>query len=222
MPTIYQARCGRCTYASDVFPAEYGAVLVDVPPVGGSGPAMAGAVVAGAVLHGAAGEARIAEQSDPRLVVLAHPAEEHILAETGFTWTGLAIAGRYVRVRQVVCRDCGTLFEVRRLTCPPALGCQIGCVSGLVAGVAAGVWWRSFWLGFGTAYGTVLGCMAVVGAAGWAYTRVRFRRRAREVGGLRSCPRCGSGRYAGVESRLVFPCPQCSQRSLKVRSVGKS
>jgi hypothetical protein len=216
LPTIYQARCDRCTYASDVFPAEYGAVFVD-EPLGGSV-----SVVAGAVLHGATGDVGIAEQSDPRLVVLAHPIEDHILAETGYTWTDLAIAGRYVRVRRVVCRSCGTLFEVRRLTCPPALGCQIGCVSGLVVGIAAGVWWRSFWLGCGTAYGTVLGCMAVVGAAGWAYTRVRFRERARELEGPRNCPRCGSGRYTGAESRRVFPCPQCSQRSMQVRSVGMS
>ena len=31
MPTIYQARCDRCTYTSDVFPAAYGAVFVDEP-----------------------------------------------------------------------------------------------------------------------------------------------------------------------------------------------
>ena len=217
MPTIYQARCDGCTYASDLFPSEYGAVLVDEPPVGRSG-----SVVAGAVLYGAARDAGFAEQSDPLLVVLAHPIEDHILAETGYTWTSLAIAGRYVRVRRVVCRDCGTLFDVRRLTCPPALGCQIGCALGLVVGIAAGVWWRSFWLGFSTAYGTILGCMAVLGAAGWAYTRVRFRERARELDGPRRCPRCGSGRYAGAESRRVFPCPQCSEQSMRVRPVGRS
>jgi hypothetical protein len=192
-------------------------VFVDEPSVG-----VSGSVVAGAVLHGAAGETDFAERTDPRLVVLAHPIEDHILAETGYTWSGLAVAGRYVRVRRVVCRDCGTLFEVRRLTCPPALGCQVGCVSGLVVGIAAGVWWRSFWLGVGTAYGTVLGCMAVVAGAGWAYTRVRFRKRARELGGPWNCPRCGSGRYTGVESRRVFPCPQCSERSMRARSVGMS
>ena len=217
MPTIYQARCDYCTYASEVFPAEYGAVLMDEPP--GRGP---GSVVSGAVLHGEAGEASIAEQSDPRLVVLAHPCEEHILAETGYTWTGLAVAGRYVRVRQVVCRDCGTLFDVRRLTWPPALGCQIGCVTGLLVGVAAGVGWRSFLLGFSAASGTVLGFAAVIEVAGWAYTRMRFQERAREIDGPRSCPRCGSGLYSGVESRRVFPCPQCSERSMRVQPVGRS
>jgi hypothetical protein len=217
LPTIYQARCDRCTYTSDVFSAEYGAVFVDQTPVGGSA-----SVVAGAALHGVAGNAGIAEQSDRRLVVLAHPIENHILAETGYTWSGLAWAGRYVRLRRVVCQDCGTLFEVRRLTFPPALGCQTGCASGLLVGVAVGVWERSFWVGFGTAYGVVLGSMAVVGLTGWAYTRLRFRDRARSLAGPRCCPRCGSGRHAGVESRRVFPCPQCSGRSMHVRPVGRS
>jgi hypothetical protein len=217
LPIIYQARCNRCTYASDVFPSEYGAVFVDKPPVGGYG-----TVVAGAVLHGAVGEAGIAEQADPRLLVLAHPIEDHILAETGYTWTGLALAGRYVRIRRVVCRDCGTLFEVRQLSCPPALGCQIGCLSGLVVCVVAGVWGRSFWLGFGVASGTVLGCMAVAGTVGWVYTQVRFRDRARELKGSRCCPRCNSDRYIGVESRRVFPCPQCSKRFMRIRAVGMS
>ena len=200
-----------------MFPAEYGAVFVDEPPAGGSG-----SVVAGAVLHGVAAGAGIAEQPDPRLVVLAHPIEDHILAETGYTWTGLARAGRYVRVRRVVCRDCGTPFEVRRLAWPPAVGCQVGCLSGLAVGIGVGLWAQSFWVGLGTAYGAVLGSMAVVGLAGWAYTRVRFRERARAVGGPWCCPRCGSGRYAGAESRRLFPCPQCAERSMRVRSVGMS
>jgi hypothetical protein len=200
-----------------MFPAEYGAVFVDEPPVGGSG-----SVVAGAVLHGAAGDAGIAEQSDPRLVVLAHPIEHRILAETGYSWMGLTVAGRYVRIRRVVCRDCGTLFEVRRLTSPPTVGCQIGCVLGLVVGLATGIWRRSFPFGFSAGYGTVLGCTAVASAASWAYTRLRFRERARVLDGPRNCPRCGSGRYAVADGRGVFPCPECSEPSMRVRSVGMS
>ncbi|HEY1186457.1 MAG TPA: hypothetical protein VGE74_02320 [Gemmata sp.] len=220
MPTIYQARCDRCSYASDVFPAEYGAVFVDEPPVGGSG-----AVVAGAVLHGYAREAVIAEPSDPRLVVLAHPIEDDILAETGYTWTGLAWAGRYVRVHRVVCRDCGTLFEVRWLTCPPALGClgcQLGCATGLLTGIGVGIWQRSFCVGFSTTYGVLLGSMAVVSLVGWIYTRVWFRERVREVAGPRCCPRCESGKYYGAESSRVLPCPRCSEWSMRVHSVGMS
>jgi hypothetical protein len=217
LPTIYQAHCDRCPYASDEFPAEYGAVFVDEPSPGGSG-----LVVAGAVLYETAAGADIAEQPDTRFVVLAHPIEDHILGETGYTWTGLAWAGRYVRVRRVVCRDCGSLFEVRRLTVPPAFGCQVGYFVGLAAGLGIGFWKGSFCAGFGATYGAVLGCWAVASLACWLHTRLRFRERAREVDGPRSCPRCGSGRYAAADSRRVFPCPQCSERSMRVQSVGMS
>jgi hypothetical protein len=217
VPTIFQARCENCDFASAVFPAEYGAVFVDQPQANNSG-----TVVAGAVLHGDAKNAEIAEQADPRLIVLAHPIEFEILAESGYTWTTLAWAGRYVRVRRVVCRDCGTLFEIPQLTFPPAVGCEVGCISGLVIGVAVGIWRRSLVVGFGAAYTAVLGCVVLLSVAGIVYTRVRFRRRARELRGSACCPRCRSGRYAGAESRRVFPCPKCSQPAMRVRRVGIS
>jgi len=107
MPTIFQAQCRRCSYRSDIFPAAYGAVLVDEPAA-----ERCNHVVAGAVLMAPASDAPIAQQHDPRLVVLAHPIEQTILAGTGYTWAGLAWTGRYVRIRRAVCQSCGTIFEV--------------------------------------------------------------------------------------------------------------
>lgn len=217
MPVVYQARCDRCSYSSAVFPAEYGAVLVDEPPADRQT-----ALVAGAVLSGAVGDPGFARQSDPRLVVLAHPIEEHILAGTGYTWFTLAREGRYVWVRRVVCGDCGTLFDVRRLTFPSGLGYQVGCLMSLAAGVAVGFWQESFWLGFGAAYGVVMLWSISVGAAGRAYTRFRFRDRAAAIDGPSCCPECESRRYFNVGSRPVLLCPSCHERSVRIRAVGKS
>lgn len=216
MPTIYQARCDSCSYASDVFPAEYGAVFLDQPP-----PSASNTVVAGAVLHDSVAT-RFAEEEDRRFVVLAHPIEGYILSETGYTWARLAWVGRYVRIRRVVCASCGAFFQMRRLTCPPGLGCQFGCVTGLIGGIAVGVWKRSFWLGFGTAYGLVLGCHLVAATAGWFYTRQRFHCRALEIDGPHCCPQCGSRKYVGIETRRTLPCPKCCEVAMRVRMVGMS
>ncbi len=217
MPSICQARCNCCDYASEVFPAQYGAIFVDLPSADSPAP-----LVAGAAIFDASSRHSFAKQSDPQLVVLAHPIESAILKKTGYSWTTLAIAGRYVLVRRVACLDCGTLFDVKRLKCPSALGCQTGCISGIVLAVVVGLWWRNFWLGVGTACVVGLGCTAVIDAAGWLYTGVVFRARARALDGPWNCPHCGLGRYAGAERRITFPCPQCSAHSMQIRFVGMS
>jgi hypothetical protein len=220
MPIIRQAQCERCDYTSDVFPSEYGAVFVDAPSADAPS-----SVVGGGAPYGATGDARIATQSDPRLVVLAHPLEQSILDSTGQTWTSLTRAGRYVRIRRVACRDCGTLFEIRRLACPPIVGCVAGLAGGIIGvgvGVGVGVWAGKFWVGVSIVYGLAFGLWMVAELAAWTYLRVRFRERARALGTSRCCPHCGSNRYARVESRRVFPCPRCSERSMRIRTVGMS
>ena len=217
VPTIYQRRCSRCSFASDIFPAEYGAVFVDQPASGGMN-----SVVAGAALFQDTGEEAIAEQGDPRLVVLAHPIEHHILAETGYTWPTLVWAGRYVRVRRVVCKSCGNLFEVRRLTSPPAIGCMVGLIVGLTVGIFYGVREGSFGSGFSAAGSITLGFYVVTGIVIWLYTRFRFKARAKEIDGPHNCPKCNSSAYVGVETRRTLPCPKCGESAMRVQSVGMS
>jgi hypothetical protein len=218
MPTIFQARCEHCSYISEAFLSEYSAVFAE-----GSQTDATNSVVAGAVLFGPEVDTEIADQRDPRLIVLPHPVETTILAQLGYTWISLLWAGRYVRIRRVICRSCGRLFDVRRLTCPPAVGCQIGCLAGLVFGIGIGLWQRSFYLGFLTTYGITLGCSAVASVAGWLYVRLRFRERARELDGPPRCPGCGDSGYVGiVERRRTFPCPQCSAHALHIFSIGIS
>jgi hypothetical protein len=217
LPTIFQARCSRCPFVSDMFPSEYGAVFVDQPASNGIT-----SVVAGAVLFQHTGEAEVAEQGDPRLVVLAHPIESHILAETGYTWLTLAWAGRFVRVRRVVCKSCGTLFEVRRLTCPPAVGCEVGLVIGLIVGVFYGFREGHFCSGLSAAGGIALGFYLMTSLAGWIYARFRFKARAKIIDGPHNCPKCKSKGYVGVQTRRTFPCPKCGEFAMRVQSVGMS
>ena len=218
MPTIYQGRCESCGFASAIFPAGYGAVFVDEPPAEPSR-----SLILGAGLIGPTGGAGFAEQEDPRLVVLAHPGEQDILEETGYTWWGLAWSGRYVGVCRVACPSCGLIFDVRKLACPPGLGCLVGSALGLAAGIAAGVWEGSFCFG-----GTVRWVVARQGhglasLCAWAYIRLRFRERVRALAGPNYCPGCGANKYVGVEGcRGSFPCPHCGERSMHIQSVGMS
>jgi hypothetical protein len=216
VPIVYQAQCGKCSYASEIFPSEYGAVFLDDPF-----PRAANSPLAGAVLHDARGKA-FAKQEDPRLVALAHPIEGHILAATGYTWTSLAWAGRYIRIRRVACLLCGTIFDVRRLACPPGVGSQIGCVTGVAAGITVGAWVGSFWIGLCVGYGFLAVYCALVGALGYWYTRLRFRERAGAIDGPRSCPNCDSIQFVPVAKAQKIPCPKCADRAMTVRIVGKS
>lgn len=217
MPSLYQARCESCTHSSDIYPAEYGAVLVDKPAASPSQE-----VVAGAALFEPATFAEVAEEHDPQLVVLAHPLEQHVLAETGYTWTTLTWAGRYVRVRRVVCRKCGRLFSTRRLSCPTGLGCTTGCVTSLVTGIGVVIWGQSVWLGLGAGYGTAVGFWAVASLAGWVYTRVRFRERARQVEGPNQCPHCTEADFVTAEGGGPFPCTKCGEAAVRIRMAGMS
>ncbi len=216
LPTIFQAQCDHCSFVSDVFPAEYGAIYLDEPQPAGENTLVAGI----AFFEGAKG--KVAIQGDRRLVVLAHPIEDAILAETGLTWESLVWAGRYVRIRRVVCKSCGTLFEIHRLACPPGLGCMVGSFVGLPVGVAFGLWERSFCFGFWVAYGIAFGFCCAANLAGWVYIRLRFKGRAKAIDGPPCCPNCHSTGWASVERRRTFPCPQCGQKAMRVRSVGKS
>jgi hypothetical protein len=204
-----------------MFPASYGAVWLgntDRPPPLSDNP-----VVAGAVVDRPAGEPRFLHQDDPRLIVLAHPLERSILRSTGYTLTTCALAGRYVQIHQVICRNCGTLFDVRRLTAPPLLGCPVGLAAGLAAGVLVGIQDESFCLGVTTGYLTAIGVMLLLHFPAALFVRWRYRERARAIEGLGECPQCGSRDRAVVPTcKERLPCPACKQRTQAIRTVGMS
>ncbi|HUQ72657.1 MAG TPA: hypothetical protein VM165_24220 [Planctomycetaceae bacterium] len=217
MPEIFQAQCASCSYESDHFLSGYGAILLDEP----TAPQNQG-IVAGAVLFGSHSESKLPSTSDPHLLVIAHPLEEDIIAEAGHTQTTLMWMGRYVRVRQVICMSCGTLSEVRSLTCPPGFGCLTGLVIALAMGTCYGVWKQSIGAGFVTFWITAAGVPVITSAFGHFCVRIRFSERAKVIDGPSNCPKCGEKRLAGVESRRVFPCPKCREHAMRIKVVGIS
>ena len=133
MPTILQAQCDRCGYASEHFSEHYGAVLVDDLPC--DTPQY---LVAGAALIQTSVTAQTAKSEDPRLLVLAHPRESDILANAGYTWRTVAAEGRYVAVQSGMCRSCGQRFDYRWLAYAALAGRSSGIGLGLVCGVIGG------------------------------------------------------------------------------------
>src|SRR5262249_54625746 len=133
-----------------------------------------------------------------------------------YSWWSLTWAGRYVHIRTMLCRDCGTLFNVHRLTCPMTAGCVVGVAAGVATAIGVSTWQQSVCLGCSVAYGATLACWALMYAVGWSYTRIRFRERAQMIDGPRSCPKCGSVDFVRGGDCRDFPCPQCGDRSLQI------
>lgn len=205
MPVIYQATCSACEYKSPLYSEGYLAVILDEPS---------------SSMH--------AHPDDPRLVILAHPAESSILDELGFDYKSAAIGGRLLYVRNVVCRSCGTMYEVRRIGGGAAAIGGIGCsiIMGLAICASAMIGWqhKSVWVGF------LCGCLVLLGlgsAFEFALSRfVRWRHKARiaEFDRGAGCAKCGCKDYSSCTSLLSRKraCPQCGKRAVRVRAVGIS
>ena len=92
MPIIYETTCSACGYVSPEQSEGYLAVIMDEPSLS---------------MH--------VHPDDPRIVVLGHPCEDMILEELGYTFETAGRGGRLLYFRNVVCRKCGTMYEIRRL-----------------------------------------------------------------------------------------------------------
>jgi len=210
MSSIYQGSCRRCGYKSVVFSSAYGSVLVDEPTEATRG--------------------NITRVGRFFLVALRHPGEHYDLARTGFTWRQLFEQGRFIRTRKVACRHCGMLFSVRNLEAP-ALGCSVitmialavGLISGLVSGVLARKVAGGVVVALAVSYVTGVVLSIVVQLYAWAYTRMHFGERGREIHGHNACPTCRSRAWRSAESLFLrYLCPSCARRSVRVRMVGIS
>jgi hypothetical protein len=215
MPTVYQGICRDCGYTTSFLSEEYGAVFVD-QPVAEAQQELAGAVI----MAGNSGP--MASIDDHRFVVLRHPGEESDLRATGYTWRDLLKQGRYVRVTNVICRECGTLFQRRRLAAPNAFGCVTALVLGVIVGLSAGIRMRSISAGFAAWF---VGAMVVlIGAEFCAalYVRLRFRTRAKMLAAERTCPGCGADHAKKIGWGRSVACPSCRRCSLRFKVVGIS
>lgn len=200
MPTVYQGTCTACGYEGR--------------PVTAGGPCL---------LVTDADEDRRRRAGEP-VPVLLHPLVPSVLDEFGLSFALAAWGGRLVEVRRVVCRDCGRVYDRRRLT---AGGVPVGCggclgiaaVGGVVAvatGAAAG---NPF---VGLAAGGLAGASLLAGVelGASAIVRRRFRYRAAAVRTPPGCPDCGGRHVTPVDrTRGPVPCPQCGSRTLRFQST---
>ena len=129
MAEIYQGSCSDCGAVTGKTFGSYEAVFLDEP----AGPAHA-------------------HPEDPHLVVLAHPNQLEILREFGFSGRAAQWGGRMVDIDEVVCRSCGRMFEVRRLSAGlPAFGLwgALGAVAVMLAvSIGVGMLIDGEWQGF--------------------------------------------------------------------------
>ena len=215
MPTLFQGTCRHCGHTTPLLCEVYGAVFADRPV------AQAQHEVAGAVLtSGVAGA--MASIDDPRFVVLRHPIEDSDLRKTGYSWRDLLKQGRYVRVTNVICRECGTLFRRRRLAPPGGFGCITGLGLGVVAGLAMGIVTTSVTAALLAGYVVATAVSIGAGFGAVVYVRLRFAARASALAAERKCPACGADNAKTVGWGRSVVCPACRQRGLRFAAAGVS
>lgn len=205
MPSIFQATCSACEYKSPSYSEGYLAVILDEPS-----------------------SSKHTHQDDRRLVILAHPGEGRILDELGFNYESAALAGRLLYVRKVVCRSCGTSYEIRRIGGGTAALGISGCLAffGLASSVGTLIGWQgeSLWNGFICGSIVFFALTAIVEFALSRFLRLRHKDRIAEFDRRPGCSKCGCKDYIRSRGSLwrKLICPQCGKHSVQVGMVSRS
>lgn len=213
MPTLYQGICSECGHKTAIMPEWYGAVLLDEPVTKLQGQ------VAGATLHV---QGAIAEATDDRLLVLAHPIEDSILSTTGYSWSDLVWQGRYVVVSNVACRDCGNVFSIRRLGVPGAVGCLPALLVGSACGIAIWMSKGSVADGLITGFVVLFVALLILELAAGLFVKYRHAARANALASEKQCPVCQSVNAIRINRTKKTPCPACHRRSQTFHLAGIS
>ncbi len=204
MSSVYRASCEDCGYTSGEFPDVYHALWLDGPAV----------------------EPRDVSFSEngteAHLVPLAHPMESRILAKHGHTLASAGLEGRLVAVQNVMCPQCGTISERRRLSVRGPGAWIAALFLALTAATVAA------FSGFPVTVVAVIGIGGVTtfGMAARVvsdrYARARFGERTQALNAYNHCLSCGGNEAESITTLGRFPCPQCGEVKLRVRSVGIS
>jgi len=204
MPLIYEATCSACNYGSGAHFERYIAVIVDDSCTS---------------TH--------AHPDEPHLMILGHPLESMILEELGFTFISAGLGGRMVHVKNVACKACGTMYEIRRLGAGSASLGAAGCLvllglSGAI-GVAVGWYSESIFFAILAGWFAFFGLIALGDAILSPFIRRRYKERVREFDRGPDCPKCHCKKHVGFAprwGRLI--CPKCGKQTVQVRTVGIS
>jgi hypothetical protein len=204
MPVIYGATCSACDYGANAHSEGYLAVIVDEPCTS---------------MH--------AHSAEPHLVILGHPLESMILEELGFTFTSARLGGRMVYVKNVACKECGTMYEIRRLGAGSASLGGTGCLVmlGLSGAIGVAIGWNSesIFFGFIAGWLALLGFFSLGDAVISTLIRWRSKDRVRQFDRGPDCPKCHCTKYVTFRpSRCKLTCPKCGRQTVEVHRVGIS
>ncbi|HYG35620.1 MAG TPA: hypothetical protein VEC99_12590 [Clostridia bacterium] len=203
MPTVYRIQCSVCGYSPQVNSGLVGYVTTDGRK--------AGKILA---------EGYLALKLDSgEFVCLAHPSEQRILQQHGFTWAGAACRGRLFSVMFKLCKECGALYEERQLSSMQA-GCSVGAIIalGAVLGMKLilSISWPLSLLGGYFAGLAVFGFVEVLNRWRWRKPNAELR--------LRECAHCKGTQFVSLlkATRNPLPCPSCGNKGLQVQAAGIS
>jgi predicted RNA-binding Zn-ribbon protein involved in translation (DUF1610 family) len=186
MSTAYRIKCEKCGV-----PDETGAKGLRVPA-----------------------ESRAYLADDERLVPLPSPIDAASLKEQGITWHRAAICGRVLRVRNIICPDCGAMNADVSTTYVTSAGCLMSLALAVMAYLllhhVAGIE-RSLALIVGYAL-LILPSLTLS-----QYVAIRHRERTRRLG-FNGCVKCGSKKRMTVSKARgrTLPCPACGEKTLKI------
>jgi hypothetical protein len=160
------------------------------------------------------------------LPVVLHPLTPFVLDEFGLSYQRAAWGGQLINQTNYVCRDCGTVFEHRKLT---AGGVTIGCGGCLLVGVLVFVvgLMVAFATGnpfIGSGVGVSLGVLVATGTELTAHWVIRWRypERVQAVDSpALACPTCQGERVLPLVRAVgqTFLCPRCGQRGQQFTPV---
>ena len=169
----YRAHCQNCDFASPQTVGGVPALILDAPS---DDPA--------------------ADPTDRRLIRLDDDRGREVIARHGYSFISCILSGRYLRVQEVFCTDCGRLYQIRSLA-PAFAQCwlRLWVILTIPFAILFFAISPSTWTGIanGLFFGSIAGgaTIAVIDPMICALLRVRYPSRAREFTAPAVCLECG-------------------------------
>ena len=155
-----------------------------------------------------------------QIVPLPHPDEDRTIRQHGESFLSASLKGKYLRVTQRVCMQCGALIDAPQIS----FGAP-GCLPALIAGVATGLYLalKAQWEileAVEAAFGAVCGALLLSSGLGFAYSKLVWRARQQSIS-RDACPSCGSKIQRSINSLVGQTVPLNEQtRTVTVERRG--
>jgi hypothetical protein len=198
MPMIFRAVCNECGYKSAGTDRALAVIASDIPP-------------------------QYQHPTNPELACLPHPGGRPALEALHTTLSTASREGRVIRLRGVVCKRCGTIYDLQSLTHSETFaGCLGALAAAILAGVVGGLLMRHWLAGLIVFWIAGLLAAAALEDIPLRLLRWRYPERARKYNGTNPCPACGAQTPRRLARINGLPCPACRRETLQVRHSGIS